>query len=220
MDEVLSSWKKLRKIQPHIDVLPTIRQRAEKSLRSFRNKQEYFENLISLVSRIDIEIETEFVNALERECESYWYSYVERKTYWEKALGNPPRFPSAELHGFRTLLVTEINPEIDVDMVIKQSQLLGLMKKIGDALEWHAFVNSLTLQLKTELDFHKEAQKLVNTLLEPQGKAARIFDELGIVLLDTSPNLADWGKVLVGDYNNYKERANSIQGARFSTTRP
>src|SRR5215211_5788933 len=104
MEEVWSGWKKLKQVKPYIEALPRTSQQAEASLRSFRNRQEYFEKLIERISAIDIEKEINVVDALEKEGRYYWYSYEEQKTYWEKALGTPTVFPSQELARFRTLL--------------------------------------------------------------------------------------------------------------------
>jgi hypothetical protein len=207
MEDVWSGWKKLKKVKPYIDKLPEAREEAEKSLRSFKHRQKHFERLIVLAAGIDIENEIKAVDSLERECTHYWYSYVERKTFWEKALGLPTRLPSAELNRFQTLLVTEINPEIDIDMVIKQSQLLGLIKKIGKALTWHRSIITLTRQLEAELLFHKDAERAVNILLGSQGEVTPILDEIRLILEDTSPDFADWGAVLVADCQSYWERA-------------
>ena len=93
MDEVWSGWKKLKQVKPYIEALPTTRRQAEVALRSFRNRQEYFEKLIDRLSLIDIEKEINVLDALEKEGTYYWYSYEEQKMYWEKALGNPTVFP-------------------------------------------------------------------------------------------------------------------------------
>src|SRR5918993_453947 len=127
MEEVWSGWKKLKQVKPYIEALPTTRQQAEASLRSFRNRQEYFEKLLEQITRIDIDKEINLVEALEKEGAYYWYSYEEQKTYWEKALGSPTIFPSHELDRFHTLLLGEIQPAIHVDAVVKQSQLLSLI---------------------------------------------------------------------------------------------
>src|SRR5215216_3639790 len=114
MEEVWSGWKKLKQVKPYIEALPTARRQAEASLRSFRNRQEYFEKLLDRISLIDIEKEISVVDALEKEGTYYWYSYEEQKTYWEKALGSPTVFPSQELERFQTLLLGEIQPATHV----------------------------------------------------------------------------------------------------------
>src|SRR5215212_64461 len=189
MEEVWSGWKKLRQVKPYIEALPTTRQQAEVSLRSFRNRQEYFEKLLDRISLIDIERETQLVNELEKEGTYYWYPFEEQKTFWEKALGSPTIFPSQELDRFKTLLLGEIYPATHVDAVIKQSQLLSLIQKASQALTWHDTITKLILQLGTALRSHKEAQQAVNELLASQGEARRLHDRLEQVLLDTSPEL-------------------------------
>jgi hypothetical protein len=215
MDEVWSGWKKLKGVKPYIDQLPMTRQEAEKSLRSFKNRQKHLEWLILLTSQIDVESEIEDAEALEKECTDYWYSYAEQSTYWEKALGNPPRFPVTELNHFQTLLFTEINPQIDIDMIIKQSQILGLMKKIGLALESHSSIENLILRLERELDAHKDAQEFVNQLLDSEGEATLIFKELKLALVDTSPNISERGTRLENAHQTYSVRAKRIKGADF-----
>jgi hypothetical protein len=215
MEEVWSGWKKLKQVKPYIEALPTTRQQAEVSLRSFRNRQEYFEKLLDRISVIDIEKEINVVDALENEGTYYWYSYAEQKTYWEKVLGNPPVFPSQELERFKTLLVGEIHPATHVDMVIKQSQLLGLIQKAGQALTWHDAIAKLILQLGTALRSHKEAQQTVNQLLASQGEARRLYDRLELALIDTLPELHKAGTQLVGEIQGYLEQARQIRGVDF-----
>jgi hypothetical protein len=215
MEEVWSGWKKLKQVKPYIEALPTTRQQAEVSLRSFRNRQEYFEKLLDRISVIDIEKEINVVDALENEGTYYWYSYAEQKTYWEKVLGNPPVFPSQELERFKTLLVGEIHPATHVDRVIKQSQLLSLIQKAGQALTWHDAIAKLILQLGTALRSHKEAQQTVNQLLDSQGEARRLYDKLELVLIDTSPDLHKPGKQLVGEIQEYLEQARQVRGVDF-----
>ena len=85
-----NGWKKLKEVKPYIDRLPQIRQEAERSLRNFKNRQKRLEWMILLISQVDVESEIEIAESLEKECAYYWYSYAERSTYWEKALGSPP----------------------------------------------------------------------------------------------------------------------------------
>jgi hypothetical protein len=193
MEDVWSGWKKLKKVRPSIEKLPAAQLEAERSLRSFKHRQEQLEKLIDLLKEIDVERELQAASELEDECTFYWYSYAESKTYWEKALGFPPQFPSTELNHLQTLLVSEINPEIDIDTVIKQSQLLSLIQRIGMVLEWHTIISFLINQLETELSIHKEAQGLVNELLDGQGEARLILAELKLALDDTSPNIEGAG---------------------------
>jgi hypothetical protein len=214
MEEVWSGWKKLKQVKPYIEALPTTRQQAEASLRSFRNRQEYFEKLIDRISLIDIEKETDVVDALEKEGTYYWYSYEERKTYWEKALGNPTVFPSHELDRFQTLL-GEIQPATHVDVVIKQSQLLSLIQKVGQALVWHGAITKLILQLGTALRSHKEAQQAVNGLLASQGEASRLLTRLELALMDTSPEIREAGTRQVGEIEDYLEQARQVRGVDF-----
>src|SRR5215207_4188346 len=110
MEEVWSGWKKLKQVKPYIEALPTTSRQAEASLRSFRNRQEYFEKLLDGIGVIDLEREIQVVDEMEKEGTYYWYSYEEQKTYWEKVLGSPTVFPSQELDRFRTLLLGEIQP--------------------------------------------------------------------------------------------------------------
>ena len=164
---------------------------------------------------IDIEKEINVVDALEKEGTYYWYPYEERKTYWEKALGSPTVFPSQELDRFQTLLLGEIQPATHVDVVIKQSQLLSLIQKVGQALTWHDAITKLILQLGTALRSHKEAQQTVNRLLASQGEARRLHDRLELVLLDTSPELREAGTRQVGEIQSYLEQARKIRGVDF-----
>src|SRR5215207_1395863 len=214
MDEVWSGWRKLKQVKPYIEALPTTRQQAETSLRSFRNRQEYFEKLLDRLSVIDIEKESSVVDALEQEGTYYWYPYEEQKTYWEKALGIPTVFPSRELERFQTLLA-EIHPATHVDVVIKQSQLLSLIQKVSQALTWHDTIAALILQLGTALRSHKEAQQTVNGLLASQGEARRLHDRLERVLLDTSPELREAGTRQAGEMQSYLEQARKIRGVDF-----
>src|SRR5690349_7969688 len=217
MEEVWSGWKKLRQVKPYIEALPTTKRQAEVALRSFRNRQEYFEKLLERISLIDIEKEIDAVDALENEGTYYWYSYEEQKTYWEKALGNPAVFPSQELNRFRTLLLGELHPATHVDVVIKQSQLLGLIQKASQALTWHEAITKLILQLGTALRSHKEAQQTVNQLLASQGKgeARRLYDRLEQVLVDTSPELREAGRQQVSEIQSYLEQARKVRGVDF-----
>lgn len=215
MEEVWSGWKKLRQVKPYIEALPTTRQQAEASLRSFRNRQEYFEKLLDRISLIDIEREIQFVDALEKEGSYYWYPYEEQKTFWEKALGSPTVLPSQELDRFKTLLLGEIHPATHVDAVIKQSQLLSLIQKASQALTWHDTITRLILQLGTALRSHKEAQHTVNQLLASQGEASRLHDRLKLVLMDTSSELREAGTRQVGEIQSYLEQARPIRGVDF-----
>jgi len=215
MEEVWSGWKKLRQVKPYIEALPTTRRQAEVALRSFRNRQEYFEKLLERISAIDIEKEINAVDALENEGTYYWYSYAEQKTYWEKALGNPTVFPSQELNRFRTLLLGEILPATHVDALIKQSQLLGLIQKASQALTWHDAITKLILQLGTALRSHKVAQQTVNQLLASQGEARRLHDRLEQVLVDTSPKLREAGTRQVSEIQSYLEQARKVRGVDF-----
>ena len=215
MEEVWSGWKKLKQVKPYIEALPTVRQQAEASLRSFKNRQEVFEKLIERLSLIDMEKETQVVEALETEGAYYWYPYEEQKTYWEKVLGNPTVMPSQELDKFQTLLRGEIQPSVHVDAVIKQSQLLSLIQNVGQALAWHDTITKLILQLGTALRSHKEAQQTVNQLLASQGEASRLHDRLQLVLIDTSPDLREAGTRQVGEMQSYLGQARRIRGVDF-----
>jgi hypothetical protein len=215
MDEVWSGWKKLKQVKPYIEALPTTRQQAEASLRSFRNRQEYFEKLLERISLIDLQKEVNVVEALEKEGAYYWYPYEERKTYWERALGDPTVFPSQELDKFQTLLLGEIQPSIHVDAVIKQSQLLSLIQKVSQALAWHDALTKLILQLGTALRSHKEAQRTVNQLLSSQGEASRLLARLELALIDTSPELHEAGTRQVSEIQDYLEQARTIRGVDF-----
>ena len=215
MEEVWSGWKKLKQVKPYIEALPTTRQQAELSLRSFRNRQEYFEKLLEQISRIDIEKEIQAVEALEKEGAYYWYPYEERTTYWEKALGSPAVFPSRELDRFQALLLSEIRPAIHVDAVIKQSQLLSLIQKVGQALTWHDAITRLIVGLGTALRSHKQAQQTVNQLLASQGVASRLFTRLELVLLDTSPEIREAGARQVSQIQEYLEQARTVRGVDF-----
>ena len=214
MDEVWSGWKKLKQVKPYIEALPSARQQAEASLRSFRNRQEYFEKLIDRLSLIDLQKEINVVDALEKEGTYYWFSYEEQKMYWEKALGTPAVFPSQELERLQMLL-GEIQPATHVDAVIKQSQLLSLIQKVGQALTWHDAITKLILQLGTALRVHKEAHQTVNRLLASQGEASRLLARLELVLLDTSPDLREAGGRQVGEIQSYLEQARKIRGVDF-----
>jgi hypothetical protein len=211
---VWGGWKKLKQVKPYIEALPTARQQAEASLRSFKNRQEYFEKLIERLSLIELEKEINVVDGLETEGTYYWYSYEEQKTYWEKALGNPTVFPSQELERFRTLL-GEIQPATHVDAVIKQSQLLSLIQKVSQALTWHDAITRLILQLGTALRSHKEAQQTVNRLLASQGEASRLLARVELVLMDTSPDLREAGTRQVGEIQTYLAQARMIRGVDF-----
>ena len=217
--EVWSGWPSLRRVRPYIEELPQTKENAERSLRSFKHLQQHFEGLIALASKIDIGAEIKVAEALENECTYYWYSYTERKTFWEKALGKPIKLPSAELNHFQTLLVTDINPRIDVDMVIRQSQVLGLMTKLGEALAWHIYINDLTIQLAEELDVHKAAQHVVKKLLDDNGVATLVLTHVERAVEDTSPDLSDLGIRLINEYQVYAERANKVRGANFPELR-
>ena len=141
----------------------------------------------------------------------------EQKTYWEKALGTPTVFPSQELERFRTLLLGELHPATHVDVVIKQSQLLSLIQKAGQALTWHDAITKLILQLGTALRSHKAAQQTVNQLLAPygQGEARRLHDRLEQVLVDTSPELREAGTRQVSEIQSYLEQARKVRGVDF-----
>ena len=215
MEEVWSGWKKLKQVKPYIEALPATRQQAETSLRSFKNRQEVFETLIERLSGIDLEKETQVVESLETEGAYYWYPYEEQKTFWEKALGSPTLFPSQELDKFRALLLGEIQPATNVDAVIKQSQLLSLIQKVGQALVWHDAIARLIVRLGTALRLHKEAQQTVNLLLAGQGEASRLQDRLGQVLADTSPDLHQAAVSQVGEIQTYREQAREIRGVDF-----
>ena len=215
MEGVWSGWKKLKQVKPYIDALPITRQQAETSLRRFVNRQEYFEKLLEQINGIDVDKEIQAVDALEKECTYYWYAYAERKTYWEKALGNPVKFPSQELYQFQALLLGEILPAIHVDKVIQQSQLFDLIKKVGEALVWHHAIRKLAVQLATELRTHKEAHRIVSQLLDSQGEASRLFDRLRRALVDTSPERTGEGTRLVRGYRNYSEQARQVRGVDF-----
>jgi hypothetical protein len=214
MEEVWGGWKKLRQVRPYIEALPTTRRQAELALRSFKNRQEYFEKLIERLSLIDLEKEIDVVDALETEGTYYWYAYEEQKTYWEKALGHPTIFPSQELERFRTLL-GEIQPATHVDAVIKQSQLLSLIQKVSQALTWHDAITRLILQLGTALRSHKEAQQSVNQLLASQGEASRLLTKLELVLTDTTPDLREAAVRQVGEMQSFVEQARRIRGVDF-----
>jgi hypothetical protein len=215
MEEVWGGWKRLKQVKPYIEALPTTRQQAEASLRSFRNRQEYFEKLLDRLSHIELEKEIHVVEALEKEGAYYWYPYEERKTYWEKALGSPTVFPSQELDRFKTLLLGEIQPSIHVDALIKQSQLLSLIQKVGQALTWHDAITNLSLQLGKALHVHKEAQRTVNGLLASQGEASRLLTRLELVLIDTSPDIREAGTGQVREMQAYLEQARKVRGVDF-----
>ena len=215
MEEVWSGWKRLKQVKPYIEALPMTRQQAEASLRSFKNRQAYFEKLIDRISAIDLQKEINVVDALEQEATYYWYSYEEQDTYWEKALGNPTVFPSQELGRFQTLFLGEIHPSIHVDAVIKQSQLLSLIQKVGQALTWHDAITKLIVRLGTALRSHKEAQGTVNQLVASQGEAARLLTRLELALIDTSPELREAGTRLASEYRYYLEQARKIRGVDF-----
>jgi hypothetical protein len=217
MEEVWSGWKKLKQVKPYIEALPTTKQQAEASLRSFKNRQEVFETLIDRLSGIDLEQEIQAVQALEAEGEYYWYPYQEQKTYWEKALGSPIAFPSQELERFQSLLRGELQPATHVDAVIKQSQLLKLIQNVGEALAWHDAITKLIVQLGTALRSHKEAQQTVNRLLTPhgEGEGSRLSERLQQVLIDTSPELREAGVRQVGEMQTFVEQARAIRGVDF-----
>jgi hypothetical protein len=215
MDAVWSSWKKLRTIKPYIEMLPVKGQVAERSLRNFRSRKRRLEWLIDQISLIDIESEIRSVDKLEEECTYYWYSHQERKTYWEKALGNPVVLPSEKLYDFQALLVGEINPDIEIDVVIKQSQMIELMEKIESALSFYEIIKINVLSLKTELDLHKKVQAIVNELLDEDGSATLILAELKWIVKDTSPILKNWGLELISNYQNYSQKARDVRGADF-----
>jgi len=215
MEDVWSGWKKLRQVKPYIEAFPTTREQAETSLRSFRNRQGYFEKLIERISLIDIEKEILSVQELEQEATYYWYSYAEGNTFWEQALGDPVVFPAQELERFQTLLVGEIQPAIHVDAVIKQSQLLGLLQKAGQAVAWHDTIGKAALQLSTRLRLHKEAQRTVDQLLGGQGEATRLLERVKLAVVDTAPELQQAGTRLVGEYQSDLEQARKVRGVDY-----
>jgi hypothetical protein len=215
MEEVWGGWKRLKQVKPYIDALPLTRGQAERSLRSFKNRQAYFETLIERIGAIDLQKEVQVVEALEKEAAYYWYPYEEQNGYWEKALGSPAVFPSQELTRFQTLFLGEIQPSIHVDAVIKQSQLLSLIQKVGQALAWHDAITKLIVRLGTALRAHKEAQARVNQLVAAQGEAARLLARLELAVMDTSPELRAAGTHLAGEYRQYLEQARKIRGVDF-----
>ena len=99
--------------------------------------------------------------------------------------------------------------------MIKQSQLLSLIQKVGQALTWHDAITKLILQLGTALRVHKEAQQTVNRLLASQGEASRLLARLELVLIDTSPDLREAGTRQVGEMQSYLEQARKIRGVDF-----
>ena len=215
MDSNWNGWRKLQRAKSHIDKFPTKKLLAENSLRHFNHQQIVLERLISLINKLQITKDIEFVTQLEKECTYYWYSYEERRKEWEKVLGIPPKFPSAELNQFQTLLVTSILPPIAADMFIKQSMIPILIKNLNDAIQKYNFIRSLTSRLESELEYHKNAQETVNSLLNSQGKATKILAKIKIVLQDTSPDLIDEGEILINEHQNFVERANRVRGANF-----
>ena len=220
MEDVWKGWKKLKQVKPYVEALPTTTRQAEASLRSFKNRQEVFEKLVERLSLIELEKEIDVVEALEKEGAYYWYPYEEQKTYWEKALGNPTVFPSQELERFQALLLGEIRPATHVDVAIKQSQLLSLIQKVGQALAWHDAIAKLILQLGTALRSHKEAQQTVNGLLASEGEASRLLTRLALVLRDTSPELHEAGTRQAGELQYYLEQARTIRGVDFPELLP
>jgi hypothetical protein len=113
------------------------------------------------------------------------------------------------------LLLGEIHPAIHVDAVIKQSQLMTLIQKVGQAVTWHDTITKLAVQLGTALNSHKEAQETVNQMMATQGEAARLFARVEQALVDTSPELREAGTRLVSEYQYYLEQAGKIRGVDF-----
>jgi hypothetical protein len=210
-----NGWRKLQRARLHIDKFPETRQLAKKSLFVFKQQQQNLEILISLINDLDLVFTIGQVDSLEKECTYYWYSYEERKGDWEKALGAPPKFPSAELNRFQTLLITEIYPPIGADMFIKQSQAMILIRKMSQILEFYNAIKDIIRSLERELNLHKEAQKAVNALLENQGKATVMLAELKLAISDTSPDFNDFGTKLLSEHQAFVERANKARGANF-----
>ncbi|PWB69650.1 MAG: hypothetical protein C3F07_19195 [Anaerolineales bacterium] len=211
----LSRWKKLPNIKAYIDKFPGTRNAAEKSLYVFRLQQNNLERLIETINSWQLDIEMDKLAKLEDECTFYWYSYEERKENWEKALGSPPRFPSHEMNKFQVLLSENILPTIDIDVIIKQSQIRTLIRRISQALIWHDLINDLVRSLAFELNFHINARKDVETLLGSQGKASVMLEQVRIAIRDTSPDLMDWGLKLLNDHKAFSQRAEKIRGANF-----
>jgi hypothetical protein len=202
-------------VKPYIEALPGARQQAEASLRSFKNRQDVFETLLERLSAIELDKEIDVVDILEREAAYYWYSYEEQKTYWERALGTPTVLPSQELARFQALLLGELQPATHVDAPIKQSQLLHLIQKVGEAVTWHDAIQTRIVQLGTALRTHKEAQQTVNGLLAAQGEASRLYDRLQLVVIDTSPDIREAGRRQAGEMQTYLEQARTIRGVDF-----
>lgn len=215
MEEVWSGWRKLKQVKPYIEALPGARQQAEASLRSFKNRQEYFEKLLERLSIVELEKEITIVDALEKEAAYYWYPYEEQTTYWEKTLGTPAVFPSQELKRFQALMLGELQPATHVDAVVKQSQLLGLIQNMSQALTWHDGITKRIVQLGTALRTHKEAQQTVNGLLAADGEASRLYNRLQLVLIDTSPEIREAGVRQAGEMQSYLEQARTVRGVDF-----
>jgi hypothetical protein len=219
LEEDLNGWRKLKKAKGYIDMFPETRLLAERSLLFFKHQQHNLEELIKSINDVFLADEIEKVDSLEKECTYYWYSYEERKSNWEKVLGIPPRFPSMELNRFQTLLATDVLPPIGVDMIIKQSRVLILIRKISRALEWHNFIMEIVAQLAAELDRHKEAQRIVNSLLDNRGQATIMLQKVKIALIDTSPDISDLGTKLVNEHQFYTDSAKKVRGANFPILR-
>lgn len=215
MDNDWNGWRKLQRAKSHIDGFPARRQQAATSLRLFKFQQQTLEKLIKLINEVEITREIESVDALEKECTHYWYSYEERKSDWEQALGSPPRFPSTELRHFQTQLLTKVFPPIAADMFIKQSRVNALIRMIGQALEWFNTIKGLIARLEATLRLHKESQRVVNELLSSQGKATVMLEQVRLAIADTSPDISDEGLKIVKEHQSYAERALKVRGANF-----
>jgi len=215
MDDDWNGWRKLQRARTHIDKFPEKKRQSEESLRLFKFQQQILEKLIKLINELEVTTEIETVDALEKECTHYWYSYEERKSDWEQALGFPPRFPSRELNLFQTLLVTNILPPIAADMFMKQSKMPALIKVIGQALDRHDFIKSLIAKLDAALRFHKEAESVVHELLGSQGKATVMLAQVRLAIVDTSPDISDEGEKLIKQHQSYEQRARKVRGANF-----
>jgi hypothetical protein len=115
------------------------------------------------------------------------------------------------------LAALRVRPHVDV--VIKQSHLLGLIQKASQALTWHDTITKLMGQLGTALSTHKEAQQTVNQLLASQGEASRLHDRLSLAIMDTSPDIREAGTRQVGEIQGYLEQARQIRGVDFPELR-
>ncbi len=210
----INGWKKLKRAKPAIDAFPQVLRDAENSYHQFTQDRTAFEEKEKRLHEINWQEIIAAAAEVEKKCERYWPPYQERSDDWQTVLNKrvPPSMKLTQLWNQKT---SDIDLICAPGVLIRQSDLQGLTKRITGMIEEKIQAERDIATLEAEFEKHKKAEAEALALTSEGGPVQEILTALSEKIKDTDPDIAQRGYTLIDTYNAYIKRLQRVRDANF-----